>query len=373
MGCRHRALADVRRRRRVSSGAQCVGAGGAHRTQGMATLRFAAQGGWGACRRLVDRPAAARHAACRVRRQHGRPGRGRRARGPARPSARVRRCRFRTAADSSPDPSGAQRQPRRSHRGLAVRQADRRLRAAARPPAPRRPDADGRSHGRARIRRRHDRSSPVDFDSTSSPRGLVETIGGIASAIVLAGYAWWAPLVLAGGWMATHYFLRESAVWRDRNTDEVRAAQRDAEYAYRLAVDPPASKELRLFGLADWTLERFTDRRTRLHELQYAATRLRERPVIWSLLLVVLANLIVFLSLGRAASCRPAVAGRGRRLRADRHRRVDDRLRRFQLGARWRVRAVSRRCSVSSRRCGGRRTVPGIETPRQRGAGDPAA
>ena len=32
------------------------------------------------------------------------------------------------------------------------------------------------------------------------------------------------------------------AVWFDRNTEEVRAAQRDADYAYRLAVDAPASK-----------------------------------------------------------------------------------------------------------------------------------
>ena len=30
--------------------------------------------------------------------------------------------------------------------------------------------------------------------------------------------------------MATHWLLRESAVWFDRNTDEVRAAQRDADY-----------------------------------------------------------------------------------------------------------------------------------------------
>jgi ATP-binding cassette subfamily B protein len=96
--------------------------------------------------------------------------------------------------------------------------------------------------------------------------------------------------------------LRESAVWRDRNTDEVRGAQRDAEYAYRLAVDPPASKELRLFGLAGWTIDRFVARRTRLHELQYAATRLRERPVVWSLLLVAGANVIVFWSLATAVS-----------------------------------------------------------------------
>ena len=61
---------------------------------------------------------------------------------------------------------------------------------------------------------------------------------------------------------ATHWFLRESAVWRDRNTEEVRSAQRDAEYAYRLAVEPAPAKELRLFGLVSWTIERFILRRT---------------------------------------------------------------------------------------------------------------
>jgi ABC-type multidrug transport system fused ATPase/permease subunit len=131
--------------------------------------------------------------------------------------------------------------------------------------------------------------------------GLAMMLTGVASAAILFGYAWWAPLVLAGAWLATHWLLRESAVWFDRNTDVVRAAQRDAEYAYRLAVDPPASKELRLFGLAGWVLERFVARRTRLHELQYEATRLRERPLLWSILLVVSANVAVFWSLARAA------------------------------------------------------------------------
>src|SRR5438309_895739 len=132
--------------------------------------------------------------------------------------------------------------------------------------------------------------------------GMVEMIGGMASAVILARYAWWAPTLLAGAWLATHWLLRESGIWRDRNTEEVRAAQRDAEYAYRLAVDPPASKELRLFGLAGWTIDRFVARRTRLHELQYAATRLRERPVIWSMLLVVGANVVVFWLLASAAA-----------------------------------------------------------------------
>src|SRR6516165_6882462 len=138
----------------------------------------------------------------------------------------------------------------------------------------------------------------MDFIAT----GMVEMVGGIACAAILVRYAWWAPVVLLGAWVATHWLLRESAVWWDRNTEEVRRAQREADYAYRLAVDPPASKELRLFGLVDWTMERFIARRRRLHELQYVATRLRERPLIWSLLLVVSANIAVFWALASSAA-----------------------------------------------------------------------
>jgi len=143
---------------------------------------------------------------------------------------------------------------------------------------------------------------PLSISMDFIAGGMTEMIGGVASAIILFAFAWWAPVVLAGAWLATHWLLRESAVWWDRNTPEVRAAQRDADYAFRLAVDPPASKELRLFGLAGWTLERFIARRTTLHRLQYEATRLRERPVIWSLLIVVTASVAVFWALASAAS-----------------------------------------------------------------------
>jgi len=132
--------------------------------------------------------------------------------------------------------------------------------------------------------------------------GLVLTVTGLASAVVLFAFTWWAPLLLAGAWLATHWLLRESAVWHDRNTEEVRGAQRHADYAYRLAVDPPAAKELRLFGLADWVMERFVSRRTRLHQLQYQATRLREKPLVWSLLIVTVANVAVFWALAAAAA-----------------------------------------------------------------------
>ena len=127
--------------------------------------------------------------------------------------------------------------------------------------------------------------------------GLVETVAGLASAVVVAGYQLWAGALLAAAWLATHWLLRESGVWHDRQTPEVREAQQHADYGYRLAVDPPAAKELRLFGLADWVVGRFTARRRQLYELQWHATRLRERSVVTSLLLVTVANLVVLYAL----------------------------------------------------------------------------
>ena len=42
-------------------------------------------------------------------------------------------------------------------------------------------------------------SISMDFIAT----GMVEMIGGIASAVILARYAWWASIVLAGAWLAS--------------------------------------------------------------------------------------------------------------------------------------------------------------------------
>ena len=135
----------------------------------------------------------------------------------------------------------------------------------------------------------------VDFIAQS----MVTLVAGLAAAVALGAYVWWGPFVVGGAWVSTHWLLRESGVWKDRNTAEVRSAQRDADYAYRMAVEPPAAKELRLFGLAGWTVARFAERRRRLYDLQTEATRLRERSVLVALLLVGGANALFFWALSR--------------------------------------------------------------------------
>ncbi len=140
---------------------------------------------------------------------------------------------------------------------------------------------------------------PMFMNMDFIAQGLAMLLGGIASALVLFGFAWWAPPLLLVAWGSTHWLLRESGVWRDRNTDEVKTARRHTNYAYDLATEPTAAKEVRLFGLAPWLLDRFTGHRLRLHQLQYDATRLRERSLAGALLIVLAANVLLFWLIAR--------------------------------------------------------------------------
>ncbi len=125
--------------------------------------------------------------------------------------------------------------------------------------------------------------------------GLVDLVVGVSATLLLMVWSWWAGLLLGLAWASTHWLLRESGVWKDRNTDEVRSAQRHADYSYRLAVDAAPAKELRVFGLAGWVTDRFVATRTRLYELQFEATRLREQSVLLCLAVIAAGNLLVFL------------------------------------------------------------------------------
>lgn len=115
--------------------------------------------------------------------------------------------------------------------------------------------------------------------------GLVELGSGVAQTIVLGTVLWWAPFVIGGAWLSTHWLLRESSVWSNRTDPDVMAEQRHADYAYRLAVEAQPAKELRVFGLGEWTVARFASRRLRLVDLQWKAMRLRQRS-LWTVFAV---------------------------------------------------------------------------------------
>jgi ABC-type multidrug transport system fused ATPase/permease subunit len=91
-------------------------------------------------------------------------------------------------------------------------------------------------------------------------------------------------------------------MWKIFSAEGVTTQQRHVEYAYRLAVDAPAAKEIRLFGLSDWAVERVRRLRTKLSEALFHERRLRQRPLGMTVALVVTGNLLVFGSLARDAA-----------------------------------------------------------------------
>src|SRR5581483_9747673 len=132
--------------------------------------------------------------------------------------------------------------------------------------------------------------------------GFAEIWGGLASAALLATYRWWAAIALAVAWSSTHWLLKDSAMWRIYDQEGVTTQRRHVDYAYRLAVESPGAKEIRLFGLADWATDRFLSLRRRLTDVLYHERRLRSRGLRWSLLLIGIANVVVFGSLARGAT-----------------------------------------------------------------------
>jgi ATP-binding cassette, subfamily B, bacterial len=113
--------------------------------------------------------------------------------------------------------------------------------------------------------------------------GFAEILAGVGQAIVLARYQWWASVLVAGAWASTHVLLRESSLWQAWASKSVVEEQRHVEYAYRLAVDPPAAKEVTLFGLAGWAVDRFASRRRRMTEaLFHERLRMRRCGGAWA-------------------------------------------------------------------------------------------
>ena len=263
--------------------------------------------------RVVDRAPAARRAAGGVRDRHGRAHRARsqqRRRASAAPLAFVGVV-FVLLQVLDAHPPGDQRQPRRPHRRVALRPADRGLRAPAGHGPPRGSVADERSHRRARFRSRHDRAAAVVSRWTSSRAAWSRW--SAASPRPRCSFG----LRVVGAARARRRLARDAlAAARERGLvgpqHRPKSAPRSATPTTRTAspsIRAPA-KELRLFGLAGWTIERFVERRTPLHELQYDATRLREQPMIWSLLIVLVANVAGLLVAGDGGQQRPDLRSR---------------------------------------------------------------
>ncbi|GGP44552.1 ABC transporter ATP-binding protein [Streptomyces melanogenes] len=133
--------------------------------------------------------------------------------------------------------------------------------------------------------------------------GLVPLrLTGLVSAVLL-GWAgqWWMPVVLGSAWVVTGRW-QEKEIGRSVSAHAGETAQlRRAAYLREVAITAPAAKEVRLFGLRSWLVERFT---TAWWDgmVQMRRARVSPRRHTLAILLLLAAHLAVVLPLVHQAT-----------------------------------------------------------------------
>jgi ATP-binding cassette, subfamily B, bacterial len=98
-------------------------------------------------------------------------------------------------------------------------------------------------------------------EAVASLQQLVVThLQGLAALLVLLGFRWWAPLVMLAGWLLMHQASVRAMAEASMSAHLQRGTGiRRARYLRALAVESPAAKEVRVFGLGDWLVGRYAD------------------------------------------------------------------------------------------------------------------
>jgi ATP-binding cassette subfamily B protein len=103
---------------------------------------------------------------------------------------------------------------------------------------------------------------------------LATRVRGAGAFVVLLAFRWWAPLLLTAAWYLTsRLFVKttENGISFDTSDGPVRL--RRAEYVRSLAMEAPAAKEVRVFGLGGWVVARYADAWLDALRLMWASRR----------------------------------------------------------------------------------------------------
>ena len=84
-------------------------------------------------------------------------------------------------------------------------------------------------------------------------------IVGLGSAVILAAFHWWLPLLLLVSSVAQRRWIQRDMALRVASMDQSVQSLRRSAYTFQLATEAAAAKEVRVFGLSQWLLGRFTE------------------------------------------------------------------------------------------------------------------
>ncbi|HEX9939196.1 MAG TPA: ABC transporter ATP-binding protein [Longimicrobium sp.] len=129
----------------------------------------------------------------------------------------------------------------------------------------------------------------------------LQRLRGAGAFVVLLGFHWWAPLLMAAAWHLTNLaYLKEAA---GTNTDGGGIAEtRRGEYLRTLALEAPAAKEVRVFGAAGWIVGRYADAWSAALHVLWATRRSGGRLHLAAVAALVVAHAAVLGALAAAAA-----------------------------------------------------------------------
>jgi len=125
---------------------------------------------------------------------------------------------------------------------------------------------------------------------------------GVSSVVVLMTWSWWAPIIVVAGWLV---FGREMRKWTaavfDEMLRETSHGRRRARYFMSTLVDNITAKEVRLYGLVDWLVDRFVTTWHTTMAVVWSRRTSSLRRTLWAAGLVLGTNLVIFGLLAKAA------------------------------------------------------------------------
>jgi ATP-binding cassette subfamily B protein len=126
---------------------------------------------------------------------------------------------------------------------------------------------------------------------------------GIGAFVVLLGFQWWAPFLLAAAWHLTNLlYVKTTEHGVTVQMSDGAARMRRGEYLRSLALDAPAAKEVRVFGLGGWVVGRYGDAWLEALGVLWKSRRTNRWLTAATTLALVLSHAAVLGALGVAAS-----------------------------------------------------------------------
>ncbi|MGH3490518.1 MAG: ABC transporter ATP-binding protein, partial [Actinopolymorphaceae bacterium] len=161
---------------------------------------------------------------------------------------------------------------------------------------------DPRTVGELAAIETYDRDGVLTEAVRCTQRVINARVQAAVAFVVLLGFRWWAPLVLLVAWQLAHLAYARSmdegsGIYHEQRTTGLRRAL----YVRNLAVDSPAAKEVRVFGLGGWLVSRYTAEWQAAMQRMWSGRGTDRRMTVLATAGITAANVIVLATLGWSA------------------------------------------------------------------------